>query len=52
MDDVSSIIKEAIENVIGGNSYQQSKVNQWTTKVVEACLLTLSTQGKPFKYIG
>ncbi|XP_044741653.1 dynein light chain Tctex-type [Chrysoperla carnea] len=51
VDDVSSIIKEAIENVIGGNNYQQLKVNSWTSKVVESCLHSLSKQEKPFKYI-
>lgn len=35
VDDVSKIIKDAIEVVIGSNSYQQTKVNNWTTAVVE-----------------
>nr|XP_010301535.1 PREDICTED: dynein light chain Tctex-type 1-like [Balearica regulorum gibbericeps] len=51
VDEVSSIIKEAIESAIGGNAYQHSKVNQWTTSVVEQTLSQLTKLGKPFKYI-
>ncbi|RZF43634.1 dynein light chain Tctex-type 1 [Nilaparvata lugens] len=51
VDEVSNIIKEAIEESIGGNAYQQSKVNQWTSSVVEACLGALTKLQKPFKYI-
>ncbi|XP_005420201.1 dynein light chain Tctex-type 1 [Geospiza fortis] len=51
VDEVSSIIKEAIEGAIGGNAYQHSKVNQWTTSVVEQTLSQLTKLGKPFKYI-
>uniref|UniRef100_A0A0A9WVY5 Dynein light chain Tctex-type 1 n=1 Tax=Lygus hesperus TaxID=30085 RepID=A0A0A9WVY5_LYGHE len=51
VDEVSSIIKEAIEESIGGNTYAQNKVNQWTTNVVEACLGNLTKLQKAFKYI-
>ncbi|XP_069696313.1 dynein light chain Tctex-type 1 [Periplaneta americana] len=51
VDEVSTIIKEAIENSIGGNAYQHNKVNQWTSSVVEACLGALTKLQKPFKYI-
>lgn len=51
VDEVSNIIKEAIESAIGGNAYQHSKVNQWTTSVVEQSLSQLTKLGKPFKYI-
>lgn len=43
---------QAIEGAIGGNAYQHSKVNQWTTSVVEQTLSQLTKLGKPFKYIG
>lgn len=52
MDDVSKIIKEAIENTIGGNVYQHDKVNSWTGAVVENCLNVLTKLQKPYKYIG
>ncbi|KAK7800968.1 hypothetical protein U0070_004650 [Myodes glareolus] len=45
VDEVNNIVKEAIESAIGGNAYQHSKVNQWTT------LSQLTKLGKPFKYI-
>ncbi|TEA25030.1 hypothetical protein DBR06_SOUSAS6510067 [Sousa chinensis] len=51
VDEVSNIVKEAIERAIGGNTYQHSKVNQWTTNVVEQTLSQLTKLGKPFKYI-
>ncbi|XP_063475539.1 dynein light chain Tctex-type 1-like [Symphalangus syndactylus] len=50
--EVSNTVKEAIESkiAIGGNAYQHSKVNQWTTNV-EQTLSQLPKLGKPFKYI-
>jgi len=52
VDDVSKIIKEAIETTIGGNAYQHDKVNNWTGAVVETCLGVLTKLQKPYKYIG
>ena len=51
VDEVSNVIKEAIEATIGENSYMQAKVNQWTNGVVESCLANLAKLQKPFKYI-
>ena len=51
VDDVSNVIKESIENTIGGNAYQHNKVNQWTSNVVELCLNQLTKLNRPFKYI-
>nr|XP_033504959.1 dynein light chain Tctex-type 1-like [Epinephelus lanceolatus] len=48
---LSKINKKAVEATIGGNAYQHSRVNQWTTSVAEQCLRHLSKLGKPFKYI-
>ncbi|KAK1344437.1 LOW QUALITY PROTEIN: hypothetical protein QTO34_013131 [Cnephaeus nilssonii] len=42
--------ERAIESAIGGNAYQHSKVNQWTTNVIEQTLSQLTKLGKPFKY--
>uniref|UniRef100_A0A8C3CCQ7 Dynein light chain Tctex-type 1 n=1 Tax=Cairina moschata TaxID=8855 RepID=A0A8C3CCQ7_CAIMO len=47
----ASVLLVAIESAIGGNAYQHSKVNQWTTSVVEQTLSQLTKLGKPFKYI-
>jgi len=52
VDEVSTIIKEAVEKTIGGNAYQHNKVSQWTSSVVETLLGTLTKLQKPFKYIG
>ncbi|XP_048189566.1 dynein light chain Tctex-type 1-like [Perognathus longimembris pacificus] len=51
VDEVSNIVQEAIESAIGGNAYPHSKVNQWTTNVVEQTLSQLTKLGKPFTYI-
>ncbi|KAG7239217.1 hypothetical protein INR49_029970 [Caranx melampygus] len=42
---------QSVDAAIGGNAYQHSRVNQWTTSVVEQCLSQLSKLGKPYKYI-
>lgn len=52
VDEVSNVIKQAIEQTIGGNAYQHDKVNNWTGQVVENCLGVLTKQQKPYKYIG
>lgn len=51
IDEVSNIIKETIERIIGGNSYQHNKVNRWTADIVDNVLTDLTKLGKPFKYI-
>ncbi|XP_037953160.1 dynein light chain Tctex-type-like [Teleopsis dalmanni] len=51
VDDVSEVIKEAIESTIGGYAYEIDKVNNWTGQVVENCLHTLTKERKPYKYI-
>lgn len=52
VDDVSKIIKDTVENTIGGNAYQNEKVNVWTGTVVETVLQVLTQLQKPYKYIG
>ncbi|KAK1152980.1 dynein light chain Tctex-type 1-like [Acipenser oxyrinchus oxyrinchus] len=51
VDDVSNIIKDAVESTIGSSTYQHNRVNQWTSSVVETSLNQLTKLGKPFKYI-
>lgn len=51
VDEVSAAIKEAIESVIGGNTYQHNKVNQWSSSIMDNCLQQLVKLQKPFKYI-
>lgn len=51
-DETQGLAKEVIETVIGGNTFEQSKVNQWSNEIVEQTLAQLTKPGKPFKYIG
>ncbi|EFX80005.1 dynein light chain Tctex-type 1-like [Daphnia pulex] len=51
VDEVSAAIKEAIESVIGGNTYLHNKVNQWSSSIMDCCLQSLVKLQKPFKYI-
>ncbi|XP_059842544.1 dynein light chain Tctex-type 1-like [Hemitrygon akajei] len=51
VDEVTGIITESIETVIGENGYQASRVNHWTNSVMELSLRQLTRLGKPFKYI-
>ncbi|KAI2654331.1 Dynein light chain Tctex-type 1 [Labeo rohita] len=51
VDEITTVIKETVESTIGNSSYQHSKVNQWTSSIVESSLNQLTKLGKPFKYI-
>ncbi|KAF7256272.1 hypothetical protein EG68_07155 [Paragonimus skrjabini miyazakii] len=51
-DEVKNIVKESIESTVGSNTYSHSKVQQWTSSVIEQCLNHLTKLGKPFKYVG
>uniref|UniRef100_A0A3P8V0J3 Dynein light chain Tctex-type 3 n=1 Tax=Cynoglossus semilaevis TaxID=244447 RepID=A0A3P8V0J3_CYNSE len=51
-EEADNIVKECIENVVGGEDYSQSQVNKWTASIVERCLTQLVKQGKPYKFIG
>ena len=51
VDEVSNIIKEAIQTTIGGSSYLTNKVSMWTNSIVESSLSSLAKLQKSFKYI-
>lgn len=42
---------QAIEQTVGTNAFTHTKVNQWTSNVVEGCLKRLAGLQKPFKYV-
>ena len=42
---------QAIEQTVGTNAFMHTKVNQWTSNVVEGCLKRLAGLQKPFKYV-
>ncbi|XP_078790013.1 dynein light chain Tctex-type 3 isoform X1 [Oryzias latipes] len=50
-EETDGIVKECIENVVGGDDYSANLVNKWTAGIVERCLTQLVKQGKPYKYI-
>ncbi|XP_029930884.1 dynein light chain Tctex-type 3-like [Myripristis murdjan] len=50
-EEADNIVKECIDNIIGGVDYSQSLVNKWTASIVELSLTQLVKQGKPYKYI-
>ncbi|XP_024144988.1 dynein light chain Tctex-type 1 isoform X1 [Oryzias melastigma] len=50
-EETDGIVKECIENVVGGDDYSANLVNKWTAGIVERCLAQLVKQGKPYKYI-
>lgn len=51
VEDVTQIVKEAIDSVLANVTYQHTKVPQWTSLVIEGCLKRLKDLNKPFKYI-
>lgn len=51
VDDIATVIKEVVETTMGNSAYQQSRVNQWTSSVVESSLSQLTKLGRTFKYI-
>lgn len=51
IDEVSKIVKEVIERVIDGNSYEQDKVTRWIADIVDQILTELTSLDKPYKYI-
>jgi len=50
-EDVTAIIKEAIDSVLANVTYQHTKVPQWTSMCIESCMKRLKDLNKPFKYI-
>ncbi|XP_077423111.1 dynein light chain Tctex-type 3-like [Vanacampus margaritifer] len=50
-EEADNIVKECIENVVGGDDYNQNLVNKWTAAIVERCLTQLVKLGKQYKFI-
>eukprot|EP00002_Diphylleia_rotans_P016997 TRINITY_DN3300_c0_g2_i1.p2 TRINITY_DN3300_c0_g2~~TRINITY_DN3300_c0_g2_i1.p2 ORF type:complete len:114 (+),score=24.81 TRINITY_DN3300_c0_g2_i1:76-417(+) len=50
-EDVTNIIKEAVEATLQNSTYNHNKVTQWTSTIVEQSLKRLAALGKPFKYV-
>lgn len=51
VDEVSNIIKEALEDCIGNSIYNHSKVNSWLSNVIDSVIESLIKLQKAYKYI-
>jgi dynein light chain Tctex-type 1 len=50
-DDVSTCIKESLDNVLQSKQYEENRVGQWTNECMEHCLKRLTAMNKPYKYV-
>ncbi|XP_075706880.1 dynein light chain Tctex-type 3 isoform X2 [Rhinoderma darwinii] len=51
-DEASTIVKECVDVILGGVDYDESRINEWMSAVVEQSLTHLVKMEKAFKYIG
>ena len=51
VEDVESIVRQAIHVVLNENTFNTKKVNEWTNSIVTSCLKDLQALSRPFKYI-
>ncbi|KAJ3337706.1 Dynein light chain Tctex-type [Gonapodya sp. JEL0774] len=51
VEEVTAILKEAVESTLQNQAYHHGKVGQWNSNVVEQALKKLSGLNKPFKYV-
>ncbi|KAE8623075.1 hypothetical protein XENTR_v10005481 [Xenopus tropicalis] len=51
-DEASIIVKECVDVILGGVDYDENRINEWMSAVVEQSLTHLVKMGKAFKYIG
>ncbi|CAO3618393.1 unnamed protein product [Cunninghamella blakesleeana] len=50
-EEITSIIKEAVEQIIQDAEYNHSKVPGWNSSIVETCLKKLRERRKNFKFV-
>ena len=43
---------KAIDKIVGKNRYENEKVADWNTKIIDKCIEDLVDTGKRFKYVG
>mmetsp|Transcript_40524 Transcript_40524/g.77414 ORF Transcript_40524/g.77414 Transcript_40524/m.77414 type:complete len:120 (-) Transcript_40524:351-710(-) len=51
LDEMDAVIRQSIESTLGTAGFQPSKINAWTSNIVEGCLKRLAALEKPFKYV-
>lgn len=50
-DDVSSIVKECLDDTLSSKEYNPDMVSMWTDECLQNCIRRLTALQKPFKYI-
>lgn len=51
VEEISPLITQTVDHVLGTSSYQHKEINRWTADIVEQLLTELTNLNKPFKYI-
>ncbi|KAI8469600.1 MAG: dynein light chain Tctex1 [Monoraphidium minutum] len=50
-DEVSAVVKEAVDGVLVNQAFSDQMVGRWTTGCLEGCIKRLVALGKPYKYV-
>ncbi|GLH06284.1 hypothetical protein R5R35_009044 [Gryllus longicercus] len=50
VDEVTSLVNEAIDGILSAASYDHRLINKWTSSVSEEVISALAKLQKPFKY--
>ena len=50
-DETHDLIRGTIEHYLADNSYLPTKIDSWTSKILEDSLKKLASAGKAFKYV-
>lgn len=51
INEVSRLITQNVEQVLGTSTYQPKEINHWIANIVDQLLTDLTNLNKPFKYI-
>jgi len=49
--EVDTMVREAITSAIGDSPFLHTKIDTWSSNIVEGCLKRLAALNKPFKYV-
>ncbi|GMI40736.1 hypothetical protein TrCOL_g10101 [Triparma columacea] len=50
-EDIQTIVKPAIAQLLNGVQFNPSKVNDWCNTIIDTCLKELQSLSKPYKYV-
>lgn len=51
VNEVSQLIIQTVDHVIGSSSYEQKEINHWIANIADQLLTELTNLNKPFKYV-